>query len=117
VEGFFMKLAIAAACLVATLSVASHAFADGATHVNLQQPVAKPIEFVVTGAVWHCADTSCIAVSTPDQTFGANQCHDVAKHAGAAVSEFKDAYKSLDAAGLDKCNANIVAKTSVAAAH
>jgi len=112
-----MKLAIAAACLAVSLSLASHALADGRTVATLQQPVAKPSEFVARGAIWHCADTTCVAGSTPDETFGASQCRDVAKHAGP-VTEFKNEYnKSLQPAALDQCNAGLLPKGAVTASR
>lgn len=111
-----MKLVIAAACLVASLSLASHAFADGRTVVTLQQPVAAPAKFVAGGAVWRCEASTCIAGYTPDETFGPTQCHDLAKQAGA-VASFQDEHHSLQPAALDKCNANVGPKTSLAASH
>ena len=102
-----MKLALAAACLAAGLSLASSAFADGRTVVTLDQPIAKPIEFVAVGGVWRCADTSCVAEATQEETFGWTQCHAVAKQAGARVTGFKDDYHTLQAAQLDRCNAHI----------
>jgi hypothetical protein len=113
-EGFLMKLAIAAACLAAGLTLASQAFADGRTVVTLSQPVAKPIEFVAVGGVWHCADTTCVAEATQDETFGWTQCHAVAKQAGSAITEFKDIYHTLQPAALDRCNAHIGATQTVA---
>jgi hypothetical protein len=106
-EGFLMKLAIAAACLVAGLTLASQAFADGRTVVTLEQPVTKPIEFVADGGVWRCADTTCIAGVTQEETFGWTQCHAVAKQAGSRVTAFKDDDHILQAAALDRCNAHI----------
>ncbi|HTX51657.1 MAG TPA: hypothetical protein VME40_19960 [Caulobacteraceae bacterium] len=112
-----MKLAIAAACLVAGLTLASQAFADGRTVVTLEQPVAKPVEFVADGGVWHCADTTCVAGATPDETFGWNQCHAVAKQAGSRITEFKDEYHTLQPAALDRCNANIGGSSQTASSQ
>jgi hypothetical protein len=112
-----MKLAIAAACLVASLSLATHALADGRTVATLQQPVAAPSEFVANGAVWHCAASTCVAGTTPDETFGASQCRDVAKHAGP-VAEFKNEYnKTLQPASLQTCNAGLAPKGAVTASR
>jgi len=102
-----MKLAIAAACLAAGLTLASQAFADGRTVVTLAQPVAKPVEFVALGGVWRCADTTCVAEATQEETFGWTQCHAVAREAGSRVTEFKDEYHTLQPAALDRCNAHI----------
>jgi hypothetical protein len=109
-----MKLAFAAACVVATLSLATTALADGLTTATLQQPVAKKTQFIANGAIWDCADTTCVAANTPDQTFGIGECHNVAKHAGVAVAEFKTTSKSLQAASLDQCNSGLAPKTTTA---
>jgi hypothetical protein len=112
-----MKLAVAAACLAATLSLASQALADGRTIATLQQPVSKPSEFVARGTIWRCAESTCVAGTTPDQTFGVSQCHDVAKHAGQ-VTEFKNEYnKSLQTIALVQCNEGVVAKGAVTASR
>jgi len=111
-----MKLVIATACLLASVTLATHAFADGRTVVTLQQPLAAKKEFVLTGGVWRCEQTTCIASYTPDQTFGVSQCRAVALKTGP-VADFQDENSTLKPAQLDKCNAGLV-KTSVAtAAH
>lgn len=112
-----MKLAIAAACLAAGLTLASQAFADGRTVVTLEQPVAKPIEFVALGGVWRCADTTCVAGATQEESFGWTQCHAVAKQAGSRVTEFKDDYHTLQPAALDRCNAHIGGASQTASSH
>ncbi len=109
-----MKLVIATACLLASITLATHALADGRTVVTLQQPLAAKKEFVVAGGVWKCESTTCVAGYTPDETFGADQCREVARRAGP-VADFKDEYHSLQPAQLDRCNHGLV-KTSVASA-
>ena len=101
-----MKLALAAACLAVSLPLASMAFADGRTVVTLQTPLAKPVEFVANGGVWKCADSTCVAGYTPEETFGPTQCHAVAKHTGQVV-DFKDESHALQPAALEKCNAGL----------
>jgi hypothetical protein len=108
-----MKLVIALACLATSLTLASHAFADGRTVATLQQPVAAKTTFIANGAIWDCEGSTCVASNTPDQTFGFSQCHDVAKHAGV-VAEFKNDYKTLQAASLDRCNTGLTPKTTTA---
>jgi len=108
-----MKLAIALACLAASLSLATHALADGRTTATLQQPIASKTQFIANGAIWDCEGSTCVAGNTPDQTFGSSQCHDVAKHVGA-VAEFKNDYKTLQSASLDRCNAGLTVKTTTA---
>jgi hypothetical protein len=108
-----MKLVIAVACLAASLSLATHALADGRTTATLQQPIAAKTQFIANGAIWDCEGATCVAGNTPDQTFGPGQCHDVAKRVGPVV-EFKNDYKSLQSASLDRCNAGLTAKTTTA---
>jgi hypothetical protein len=112
-----MKLAFAAACLVATLSLATNALAEGQTTATLAQPIAKKAQFIVKGAIWDCADTTCVADNTPDQTFGMDECRMVAKHAGVAVVDFKTSAKALQSASLEQCNAGLTSKTSVTASR
>ena len=112
-----MKLAFAAACLVASLSLATNALADGRTVATLAQPIAKKAQFIIKGAVWDCADTTCVADNTPDQTFGMDECHQVAKHAGVSVVDFSTSAKALQNASLEQCNAGLSAKSSVTASR
>jgi hypothetical protein len=102
-----MKLAFAAACLAASLSLASQALADGRTTVTLETPVAKPIQFVADTGVWDCSGATCVASYTSDGTFGYTQCHAVAKEAGSRIVDFKDESHTLKADALDKCNAHL----------
>ncbi|HVM99984.1 MAG TPA: hypothetical protein VMT68_07205 [Caulobacteraceae bacterium] len=108
-----MKLVIAVACLAASLSLASHALADGRTEATLAQPVPAKTQFLANGAIWDCEGTTCVAANTPEQSFGASQCRDVSKRFGA-VAEFKNEYKSLQPASLDRCNAGIAPRTTTA---
>ena len=108
-----MKLIIALACLATSLSLATHALADGQVTATLQQPIAAKKQFIANGAIWDCEGSTCVAGNTPDQTFGASQCRDVAKHVGAVV-EFKNDYKTLQPTSLDRCNTGLTAKTTTA---
>jgi hypothetical protein len=110
-----MKLVIALACLIASLSLATHSFAD--TTATLQQPVAKPSQFIVDHALWDCSGTTCVSSGVEEMYFGAQECHSVAKNAGVAVADFKASNHTLKTAELDKCNAGLAPKTSIATAH
>src|ERR1700733_5891133 len=110
-----MKLALALACLIASLSLATPALAD--TTATLQQPVAKPTQFIVDHAMWDCSGTTCVSSGVEEMYFGAQECHSVAKNAGVAVSDFKASTHTLKTAELDKCNAGLAPKTAVATAH
>ena len=109
-----MKLAFAAACLVATLSLATAALADGPTTATLQQPIAKKTQFIVNGAIWDCAGATCVADNVSEYMFGVNECRDVAKHAGVAVAEFKTTAKTLQPDSLERCNAGLAPKSVTA---
>ena len=112
-----MKLAFAAACLVASLSLATNALADGRTVATLAQPIAKKAQFIVKGGIWDCADTTCVADVTPDQTFGTDECHQIAKKTGVAVIDFKTDSKALQSASLEQCNAGLTPKSSITASR
>jgi hypothetical protein len=108
-----MKLIIALGCLVASLSLATHALADGQVTATLQQPVAAKTQFIANGQIWDCEGTSCIASNVPNQNFGPSICRDVAKHAGP-VADFKNSVKTLEPASLDRCNSGLAPKTTTA---
>ena len=108
-----MKLVIAIACLAASLSLATHALADGRTTATLQQPIAAKTQFIANGAIWDCEGSTCVASNMPGRTFGPSQCHDVARKVGA-VTQFKNDEKTLEQASLDRCNAGLPAKTTTA---
>ena len=111
-----MKLIIATACLLASLTLATHALADGRTVVTLQQPISAKKEFTLTRGVWHCEQTSCVSSYTPDQTFGVSQCRGVALKAGP-VADFKNDDHALTPAELDRCNAGLTTTSVATAAH
>ena len=108
-----MKLVIAIGCLIASLSLATHALADGQVTATLQQPIAAKKQFIANGAIWDCAGTTCVASNVPVQNFGPSLCRDVAKHAGP-VADFTNSAKSLEPASLDKCNTGLAPKTTTA---
>ena len=109
-----MKLVIPAVGLAASLSLATHAFADGRTVATLRQPIAAPTQFVAGGAAWRCEGTSCVASATMDETFGPTQCHAVARQVGP-IASFQDEAHALQPAALDRCNANVTPTTSLTA--
>jgi hypothetical protein len=111
-----MRFVIAAACVAAALSVATNALADGPAVATLQQPVAKPIQFVSNSAIWDCEGSTCTAANAQEMYFGASECHEVAKHAGA-VSGFKDSSKTLQQASLDRCNAGLSSPHAATTSH
>jgi len=105
-----MKLALAAACLAATLSLAPQAFADGRTTVTLQQPVSGKIQLIVYDAIWDCAGTTCVAGTTTEGSFGVGQCHAIARKVGP-VAQFSNEYnKTLSVDLIEKCNTGLAPK-------
>ncbi|MFI4936167.1 MAG: CC_3452 family protein [Caulobacterales bacterium] len=112
-----MKLALAAACLVASLMLAGHALADGRTVATLQTPLATKTKIIVDDAVWACEQNTCVAGATSDGTFSVSECKDLAKHVGR-FSDFQDQYHhTLQAAALEKCNASAPVAAPVTASR
>jgi hypothetical protein len=99
-----MKLAFAAACLVASLSFAGSAFADGRAVATLQQPITGKKEIVAAHSVWECEQTTCVAGATPENPLGPSDCHELARHVGP-FADFKDEHHTLTPAELDRCDA------------
>jgi hypothetical protein len=110
-----MKLALAAACLAASLGLASTALADGRTIVTLEQPLAKHVDFIVNGAIWNCDGATCSA-AVEQQTLGVQQCHTVALKVGP-VANAVNGNRTLAATQLDQCNTGIGSRSTVASAH
>jgi hypothetical protein len=101
-----MKLVVAAACVAAGISLGTAALADSPAVATLQQPIAKPIQFISNAAIWDCEGSSCTAANAQDMYFGPSECHEVARRAGP-VSEFKNAGKTLQQPALARCNAGL----------
>jgi hypothetical protein len=110
-----MRFVVAAGWVVA-LSFATSALADSPAVASLQQPVAKPIQFVSNATIWDCAGSTCTAASAQDMYFGASECREVAKHAGP-ISEFKNGSKTLQQPALDRCNAGLSQPNAPTAPH
>ena len=102
-----MKLALAVACLAASLSLAGHVFAQGQATAVLQKPLASATEVVAAHSVWKCAQTSCIATATPGVPLGASDCRELARHVGA-ISDFRDESHTLQTVELQRCDAGFV---------
>jgi hypothetical protein len=105
-QGVVMRFVVAAACIAASLSFGTAALADSPVVAALQQPIAKPIQFISNAAIWDCEGSTCTAANAQDMYFGPSECHEVAKRAGP-ISEFKNASKTLQQAALDRCNAGL----------
>lgn len=110
-----MKLALAVACLTASLALASQAMADGRSILTLQQPLTKHVDFIVNGAIWNCDGATCTA-AVEAQTLGVQQCHTVARRVGPVASAENSGH-SLDAADLQACNRGVASKSTIASKH
>jgi hypothetical protein len=111
-----MRFIVAAACVAAALSLGTAALADGAAVATLQQPIAKPIQFISNAAIWDCEASTCTAANAHDMYFGPSECREVARRAGP-VSEFKTASKTLQQTALDRCNAGLSPSHTTTAPH
>jgi hypothetical protein len=109
-----MKLALAAACLVATVSLAGNVFAEGRAVAQLEKPLASKVEVIAGHAVWDCEQSTCIATATPGVPVGAADCHELARHVGAII-DLKDESHALQPVDLQRCDAGFAVGSSVTA--
>jgi len=99
-----MKLALATTCLVVSLSLAGHVFAEGRATAVLEKPVVGKTEVVAAHSVWKCEQTSCVATETPGVPLGAGDCRELARHVGP-ISDFRDEGHTLQTVELQRCDA------------
>ncbi|HYG26355.1 MAG TPA: hypothetical protein VD906_05570 [Caulobacteraceae bacterium] len=104
-----MKLRTLALAATFALSAAP-ALAAGSVSATLQSPVAKA-KVVAGGAVFNCADTTCIAVTPTERTLTAAACKQLVKEVGA-LSAFGSDKRQLDVA---RCNGAAPAATATGA--
>jgi hypothetical protein len=106
-----MKLRIAAACAVTAFMCASSAMADTRLTATLETPKATKVKFIAAHAVWVCENGACTAAAAPDDSTDVNSCKEVARHVGR-LTAYAGETKSLDAAGLARCNTVAPATTA-----
>ena len=111
-----MKLAIAAACLVVSLALATHLHAEGRTTATLEQPAPARLKFVAAGAQWICENSSCVASYTPQDPIGVSECRELSRQIGR-LSGFQDEYRTLNAADIERCNKGAPATPAVTASR
>lgn len=99
-----MKLRTLAAAAILSLSFAGAAYADGKVTVTLKAPVAAKTKVVVSGAVYTCEGTSCVALVAPTRAVSLSGCKALVKEVGQ-VTAFGDAKRTLEADDLAACNA------------
>lgn len=98
-----MKLALATACAVFSLSLAGAASADSRITATVQAPGPAHARFIAASAVWNCDGATCVAALAPDTAAGVSGCKDLAKKVGP-LATYAGERKSLDSAALAKCN-------------
>ncbi len=111
-----MKLAIAAACLVASISLAGHVFAEGRATAVLQKPLTSKTEVIAAHSIWECDQGTCVATATPEVPLGASDCRDLARHVGA-IADFRDESHTLQPVELQRCDAGLVTPGSATTAQ
>ena len=109
-----MKLQIATACAVFSLSLAGSAFADGRVTATLETPQAAQAKFIASHALWNCEASTCVGDLEPGATADLFGCRALAKKVGRLAS-FGDA-KPLDDKTLAKCNTAAVGPAPVGTA-
>jgi hypothetical protein len=107
-----MKISIAAAVAALSLACAGTALAGEVT-AKLVTPVSTPTKVIAGGAIFNCADTTCVAASPTSRTITSAACKELSKEVGA-VSTFGDVRKQLDSDKLDRCNGDLPTATQVA---
>jgi hypothetical protein len=98
-----MKLKLAAVTLATALIAATSAVAGGGVNATLENPVAKRVKLIAADAVWVCEKDACVSGRTPDGSFSAQSCQELARQVGR-VSVYQGEFRGLTAAELDKCN-------------
>lgn len=98
-----MKHALATACAVFALSLASAALADSQINATLSAPRATHSKFIAAHAVWNCEGDTCVAQIAPDESVGVSGCKDLARQVGPLSAYVPDG-RPLSPAGLAKCN-------------
>ncbi len=99
-----MKLRLATACALATISLAGSAFAEARISATLEAPQSARSKLIAAHAVFVCQDASCVAGIAPDDALSVSGCKDLAKRVGR-LSAYGDQRRTLSAEQLATCNA------------
>ncbi|MDQ2860963.1 MAG: hypothetical protein M3T55_09615 [Pseudomonadota bacterium] len=110
-----MKLALATACAVFSLSLAGAATADSRIMATLEAPGAGHAKLIAAHAVWNCESGTCVAALAPDDAASVSACKDLAKQVGRLTAYAADR-KALDASALAKCNTAAAAPANIGTA-
>ena len=77
-----MKLTLATACAVLSLSFAGAALADGPITATLAAPQAGHAKLIAAHMVWNCEGAACVTPSARDDAASVSACKDLAKQVG-----------------------------------
>ena len=83
--------------------VSGAALADGRISATLANPNSGAKQVIAFHSVWNCAGGACVAQVAPDDAQTVSGCKELAHEVGALTAYAGDT-KTLDAAGLAKCN-------------
>lgn len=94
------KIAMFAAAVAATCSMAGAAMAHDLISSSLQTPITGTADVTAGGVVWSCSGATCTVKSDDLGDFDAlDACKTIARQYGVVAS-----FTGLDTAGLAKCN-------------
>jgi hypothetical protein len=110
-----MKLTLATACAVFSLSLAGAASADSRITATLEAPQAGHAKLIAAHAVWNCQAGTCVAQLAPDDAASVSACKDLAKQVGRLTAYAAES-KSLDAGALARCNTAAAAPANIGTA-
>ena len=110
-----MKLTLATACAVFSLSLAGAASADSRITATLEAPQAGHAKLIAAHAVWNCEAGTCVAQLAPDDAASVSACKDLAKQVGR-LSAYAAERRSLDAGALARCNTAAAAPANIGTA-
>lgn len=99
-----MKLRMLTAAAVLSLSFVGAAYADGKVTATLKNPVPAKTRVMVSGAIFYCEGTSCVASSTQPRTASTAGCKGLVKELGP-VTAFGTPQKAISSEDLAVCNA------------
>jgi hypothetical protein len=111
-----MKLRLATACALATLTMAGAAFADTRVNLTLETPKPAKTKLIAAHAVFVCENATCVAGVAPDDSITVSTCKEVVRKVGR-VSAYGSEYKALSAEQLASCNAAAPAPATTQAAN
>lgn len=99
-----MKKLLAGAGFIASIGLASIAFAQGANTATLASSVPDNTSLIAGGGAWACGGTSCVLQSDPSDVDSYGSCRDLHHQLNVAVTALDVGGRSLSADLLASCN-------------